>query len=131
MNSRCLMLIAALFSITTTGVASNSAWMYANQPSAPAYTPNPAHSHNPSGGAITVQHAAAPGVYRIIFANLVPVSGTNVNIQVTAAGNGTANCHVMDWVTAQPPDLVTHVRCYKTDGGATVDSEFTLLVTFP
>lgn len=121
--------LVLLLAVATTATASNNAWMLGNQPSASSYTPNPVHSYNPAGGAITVQRFAT-GVYRITFANLVNLTGTLANVQVTPYGNGNANCHVQDWVTSAPPNFVTHVRCYNNGTGANIDTEYSLLVTF-
>lgn len=129
MNARHWILLLLSFVATTTATASNNAWMYGNQPNASSYTPNPVHSYNPAGGAITVQRFA-PGGYQITFANLVNMTGTNANVQVTPYGNGTANCHVQDWVTSAPPNFIIHVRCYNNGSGVNTDSEYSLLVTF-
>ncbi len=129
MNRRFLFVLVLLSTIAATAGASNNAWMYGNQPTAGSYTPNPLHSYNPAGGAITVQRFAA-GVYRVTFANLVTLTGDRANVQVTPYGNGNANCHVMDWVTTAPPNFITHVRCYNNTSNVNVDTEFTLLVTF-
>ena len=129
MNTRTWIVLVLSLTAATTAAASNNAWMYGNQPSASSYTPNPMHSFNPTGGAITVQRFA-PGVYRVTFANLVTMTGDRANVQVTPYGNGNANCHVMDWVTTAPPNFITHVRCYQNTTNVNVDTEFTLLVTF-
>lgn len=122
------LIIGLVFAATAT--ASNNAWMYGNQPSATNYVPDPMHSFNPvAPGTITV-HRAAPGVYQINFKNLVMVTGNNANVQVTAYGNGVANCHIQGWGTVPGPDFNAFVRCYNTTTGQNIDSEYSLLITF-
>lgn len=108
--------------------ASTSAWVYANQPSTASYSPNPIYAYNPAGGPITIQRFA-PGVYGVTFAQLVPMSGSGGNVQVTPYGNGTANCHVQGWGPSVA-DIVVFVRCYATNTGTNTDTEYTVLMTF-
>ena len=128
-RSAVLAFIVAILTAAS-GIASNNAWMYGNQPSTANYVPDPTHSFNPvAPGTITV-HRAAQGVYQITFKNLVMVTGNNANVQVTPYGNGIANCHIQGWGTVPGPDFNAFVRCYNTTNGQNIDSEYSLLITY-
>jgi hypothetical protein len=129
-NRSITLALVVVLSVVMTAAASNNAWMYGNQPSTTDYVPDPTHSFNPVAPGTIKVHRFTQGGYQITFKNLVTVTGNNANVQVTAYGNGNANCRIQGWGTVPGPDFNAFVRCYVTTTGQSVDSEYSLLVTF-
>ncbi len=78
------------------------------------------YQYNPSGAAPTSTRTAL-GRYTVNFPNLS--SANSGNVQVTAWGDTTHSCKVINWEKA-----AVNVRCHTT-AGADVDSAFSALVT--
>jgi hypothetical protein len=97
-----------------------SAYLWADQPSAPAYSPSAAYSHNSTGVANTITRAAV-GTYTV---NLPGLGGTNGNVLVSAHGTSSTHCNVLSWGSS-PGNRPIEVRCWST-AGVPADSTFSL-----
>lgn len=103
------------------------AYVWAHDPAASSYTPNPQFSYNSAGGPITITRSGT-GTYSIRFAGLKGPGPVGGNVQVTAYGTGNETCKLVSW-GAGGPDLVVDVRCFDL-GGANADAAYTALVTW-
>jgi hypothetical protein len=98
------------------------AYVWADQPTAAAYTPSPPYSRNSTGGTNTITHDPGVGRYTVHFPGLGLPAGI---VHVTAYGPGANFCTVVDWNPGGPPDnLNVRVRCFNT-AGAGADTRFT------
>jgi hypothetical protein len=122
---RLLMLIVALL-VAVSIHADPMGFVWADNPSAPSYTPNANYAFNSSGGAIRIDRASL-GSYRVTFEHLARGRRGGGNMQVTPYGGGDAVCNVVGW--SGTDDLIVSVRCHVV--GAITDSRFTLLATWP
>lgn len=115
----------SLLHLRPTRGADHVAFAWANDATAPAYTPHPDYSHN--GGAldpIEIQRSGT-GRYFVEFRNFAATGATLGHPQVTAYGDDSNRCQLQRWVG----DFV-YVECY--DGaGAPVDTRFTVLFLEP
>lgn len=109
-------------------------WVWANQPSAAAYTPSPTYQYNLrteilpawpfrdfSSASNTVARTGI-GAYAVTFTGLAADGGT---VHVTAYG-GSHHCKVAGW-TPSGADMLVNVRCYSPAGAAS-DGMFTALL---
>ena len=99
------------------------AFMWADQPTAAAYTPSSSYSFNSSGGVNTVTRSS-PGRY---FAKLPGFSKAGGNPQVTAFGQTAARCEIVDWSNDLSGATVA-VQCVNA-AGAPADDIFDLSFT--
>ena len=104
------------------------AFVWANEPSDPSYTPQPAYSYNSTGGPITVTRTGT-GDYSVRFAGLGGNGSAGGHVQATAFGASNHLARVR-WWNSTDSDLVAHIRCVDSSG-ASIDSRFTVLVTWP
>jgi hypothetical protein len=121
--------VAASMAVPTvagTGVAEAAAirgyaFLWANNPGASSYYPDPAYSANSQGGVNFITRNYA-GSYSV---RLPGLGGSGGNVQVVAQGTSTssgARCKVGSW--GGDPDIVVNVYCHS--GNALVDSQFSL-----
>jgi hypothetical protein len=96
------------------------AYVWANQPSAASYTPEPFYQFNSKGGLNTITRGA-PGVYTIRLPKLGAANGT---VKVTTYGPVSTRCKVVYWFPDGADQTVT-VEC-RNSAGAYVDSMFTM-----
>lgn len=78
---------------TGTPASGTVAFLWADQPTAPNYTPDAAYSYNSTGGTNTVTRENT-GLY---FAYLPGIKTTGGNPQATAYSTTAAHCEVVDW----------------------------------
>jgi len=106
------------------------AYLWANEPTASRYIPQPAYSYNSTGGRISVARRRA-GVYGVEIdargADAAAIGGGNV--QVTAYGPGAEYCKSNGWIGHGTPYAFT-VLCFDASGRP-ADSRFTALVLRP
>jgi hypothetical protein len=99
--------------------ANKVGWVWADQPSATSYTPNPSYSFNSSGGAVGISRSST-GVYNVSFAGL----GSSLVSNVLVSGYSTSGaCKVSGWNFSSAS---IGVLCFDPSG-APVDSYFTLV----
>jgi len=95
------------------------AYLWANMPTAPSYTPSPLYSFNSRGGTNTVVRNST-GVYTANLPGFTTVGG---NVAVTAYGSDSNVCKVSSWGISS-----VIVRCF-TASGLPADSLFSLRYT--
>jgi hypothetical protein len=98
-------------------------YVYADQPSAPSYTPRLDYQWNSAGGAISITRSS-PGVYLVNFPGQTQPGGT---VEVTAYGADDHFCKVQGWVARTFSQQVA-VTCF-TAAGSPADSYFTAIYT--
>jgi hypothetical protein len=114
---------------TSSAQAAPAHWGYlwADQPIAASYTPDPGRQNNSSGASNTVTRTGV-GAYVASLPNLGARAGV---VHVTAVGNFTQHCKVASW---GPQWFSTtqnvSVRCFN-QSGAPADSQFTLSYANP
>jgi hypothetical protein len=96
------------------------AYVWADQPTAPSYTPDPFYQFNSKGGTNTVVRQAA-GVYTVVLPKLGADNGT---VKVTTYGPVSTRCKVVYWFPSGTDQTVT-VECFNS-AGIRVDSRFTM-----
>lgn len=101
------------------------AYAWANNPTAAAYTPSLIYSYNSSGGLITITRAGI-GRYSVKFAGLGGNGIAGGHVQVTAYGQGSETCKVVNWASGGA-DFVVNVQCFGSPG-TPVDTRYTILV---
>jgi hypothetical protein len=97
-----------------------AAYLWADQPSNPSYTPTSSYSYNSTGGSNTIQRPAT-GTYTV---NLPGLGGANGSVMVTAHGSSSTHCNLLRWGSG-PGNRPIEVRCWDTTG-ALADSTFSL-----
>lgn len=111
----------AKFTVLVTPPAAHLAYVWADQPTQPSYTPDARYSSNPVGGAVTITRTFV-GSYDIRWIGIdAEIRGLG-NTQVTAWGFNNAQCKVAGF----GPESVS-VRCYGPNG-ALIDTHFTALL---
>ena len=124
--------LAAVIALPTAHAAPSSArgyaFVWANQPSAPNYTPHSTYQWNSEHRFAAVNTVTRSGVgrYTVRLPNLAAASGT---VHVTAYGSSTHHCKVVNWFPSGTTQLI-NVRCFTT-AGALVDTYYTLSYTNP
>jgi hypothetical protein len=111
------------FTVTSTYVGSSArpmAFLWADQPTAASYTPNPPYQFNSSGKLNTMVRTGV-GAYTALLPNLGASGG---HVQVTANGTGSERCKVAGWYPTGSAQQV-NVRCF-TSAGSAVDTRFTM-----
>jgi hypothetical protein len=108
--------------------ARGSAFVWANQPSSPSYTPSATYQWNSRHTFAAVNTVTRSGVgrYTVRLPDLAAASGT---VHVTAYGASTHHCKVANWFPSGTAQLI-NVRCF-TRTGALVDTFYTLSYTNP
>ena len=101
------------------------AYVWADQPSAASYTPNPSFAYNATGGSIQITRHGN-GRYEVAFNSPAGWTGTRLGFAVTAYGSSTLGCS-LDWHSPSA-QLVVRVNCYDRVTHLPADSRFTLLV---
>ncbi len=96
-------------------------YLWADDETSAAYTPNPHHQFNSTGGTNTVTRSST-GVYDVVLDNLGSEGGT---VKVTAFAATSHYCKAADWDASGADELV-EVRCFDFTGGP-VDAKFTLV----
>lgn len=94
----------------------NTAYLFANEPTSAAYTPNPTYQYNSGGGLSTVQRLGV-GHYRID----VPTVPSLGDVQVSAYGATAARCSVGSFAAPGYPDFgrVIFVYCVNAANAPT------------
>jgi hypothetical protein len=99
------------------------AFLLANRPTLPSYTPAPKYNFNSTGRRNTVNRDKT-GVYRAFLPGMTAIGG---NPQVTAYGGSAARCEVAKWFQDQ---LGTTVGVYCVNSaGVAADERFSLSYT--
>jgi len=105
------------FGSDTQGIA----FLWADQPTNPSYTPNISYQYNSTGGTNTITRKAT-GSYSAILPGLSPFGG---DVQVTAIGTN-GRCDVVGWGPIDIEEtLGVEVKCVDASGTA-ADQEFSL-----
>lgn len=104
---------------TGAGATQQQAYLWADSPFAASYTPSRFYSWNSRGGTNTVTRTGV-GSYTANLPGFTLVGG---NVAVTAYGNTSNSCKVLNWGVS-----TVNVRCFTT-GGAPVDTMWTLRYT--
>ncbi|GAA3459293.1 hypothetical protein ACFFSW_08075 [Saccharothrix longispora] len=123
-----VVVVVALTAVVTGGSASagggpvrGAGYVWADNPTAASYTPDPTYQMNSTGlTATNTITRSGLGVYAVRFPGLGVVGGV---AHATAYGPGTHRCKVGNWFVSGDDQVVT-VRC-STHAGAPVDSRFT------
>ena len=97
------------------------AFLWANEPTSPSYTPDLDYQYNPGGGTNTIVRNST-GNYTATLPGLTRRGGTVI---VTADGSSPAHCQVSDWGSNSSGTTVD-VNCTNGAGVAT-DEEFSLV----
>ncbi|HUE05697.1 MAG TPA: hypothetical protein VMR62_39510 [Bryobacteraceae bacterium] len=97
------------------------AFLWANEPTTPSYTPDLDYQYNPGGGTNTIVRTST-GNYTATLPGLTQTGGTVI---VTAYGSAPAHCQVTDWASGGSGTNVD-VNCTNGTGVAT-DEEFSLV----
>ncbi|MCG8555699.1 MAG: hypothetical protein MJD61_10500 [Proteobacteria bacterium] len=118
--SAVLILVAGAAFAPSEAQAAVRAYVWANNPTAPSYTPDPTYSNNPNGR-IHIQRRSQ-GRYDVTFAG---VARRRSNVQVTSYGSGATYCKVLHW-SSHGSDLVVSVGCFGRRGRPR-DSQYTVL----
>jgi hypothetical protein len=96
------------------------AYVWADQPVAGSYSPNPNYRFNPSGAPVVISRTAT-GSYTVTWQGADPQIIDGGDVQVTAYGAGNAQCKVERWTGDN-----AFIRCFGPTG-APMDSQFTAL----
>jgi hypothetical protein len=100
-------------------------YVFASNPTAAAYTPDPFYSFNRTGGAIRItKPAGTTGRYLVKFTGLSAFLGSKSTVQVTGFSS---NAYCKPSRAYLVNDLV-EVHCFQPSSGAIVNARFTLLV---
>jgi len=97
-----------------------SAYAWADQPSADVYTPHAYYQYSSSGDEPTAAHGYGTGTYMMTFNGVDMFNG---NVQVTAYGSGQEFCAVNYWLGSD-----VQVQCYNWDG-TPADTYYTVAFT--
>ena len=124
--ARLLPLILVL--APATALASDHAFVYANNPKAASYTPDTKYSFNPDDGQVRIKRSGV-GTYDVRFDRVLPDQAAGGNVQVTAYGPGSETCKVASWRSGNG-GFSAAVRCFNAQGRP-ADTRFCALVTLP
>lgn len=100
--------------------AKGIAYLWADQPSTPSYTPSTLFQFNSTGGTNTINRTGV-GVYDVLLPGFDKLGG---NVQVSAYGSSAARCKVVTW-NQDTPGTTAEVACFDASG-APSDHQFTL-----
>lgn len=98
----------------------DSAYAWANQPTADSYAPSSPYLFTTGWYGTATAARSSAGNYSMTFDGVDLNSG---NIQVSAYGSGQAFCNVVNWF-----DSTVYIRCFNRDG-VMVDSYYTVAYT--
>lgn len=101
-----------------------TAYLWANAPTAASYAPSVLYTYNSTGGGNTIAHGVAPGEYLALLPGLTSHGG---DPQVTAYGASNDYCKIDSWYQSAAGTHVA-VRCFDAAGDP-VDSMWTLRYT--
>ena len=107
-------------------LAGRFAYVWADQPSSPNYTPSASYSFNGMGGSIQIIHGGT-GTYIVSFGSLAGWGSGKLGFAATTYGSSTAECQMRNNMTAGT-SLSVYVFCHDRVTQALQDSRFTLLV---
>jgi hypothetical protein len=113
-------LVDSKFSVLFAVPSRHLAYAYGNQPSAATYTPDPRHSSNPSGGAISITRNAK-GKYTVWWAGVDAEILGGGNVQVSAMGD-----NIQCKVSGQDAEKAL-VQCFAPNG-TLVDGYYMVLL---
>jgi hypothetical protein len=102
-------------------------YAWADQPATGSYAPSAPFSFNSSGGAININRAGV-GAYTVTFQGIGGNGNAGGNVLVTAYGNGSEACKVVNW-NSGGASFIANVRCFTT-GGAPVDTRYSINVAW-
>src|SRR5712691_4781696 len=104
------------------------AYLWADQPTSPSYTPPLAYQFNSSAATNTVVRTGV-GAYTAMLPYLGAIAGT---VHVTAYGTGSEACKVASWSPGYPfvNTQWVNVRCF-TSAGVPADARFTMTYAHP
>ena len=115
---------AVQFYSATGNDALETAYLWADSPTAPTYTPSSLYSYNSSGGTNIVSHGSGAGDYLAYLPGLASLGG---NPHVTAYGGGASYCKLASWYHAIGGAFVV-VHCFDASG-APIDARWSLRYT--
>ncbi|MGE0439788.1 MAG: Ig-like domain-containing protein [Gemmatimonadales bacterium] len=115
---------ASAISAVTVQADDRTAYLWANDPSSPSYSPSATYEHLSSGAHATITRSAV-GSYAVSLPGLGATGAQRTNVQISASGTGPAFCKAAGWASARE-DLTVQVRCFEP-GGAPADARYTLL----
>ena len=105
-----------------------SGYVWANNPTASNYTPDPVYSYNSTGGAVRISRSSV-GTYAVQFTGFGGRGQPGGNVQVTAYGRGTESCKVASWDSGGA-DFIVNVHCFLASGKP-VDTRYSATVIWP
>jgi hypothetical protein len=103
------------------------AYVWADQPAAAAYVPNPLYAAQSVGTGIRISRTAV-GAYQVRFLGFHAGAAPGGTVQVTAY-NTSDHCNTASWI-ASGNDLLVNVRCWRTGSQTPVDRSYTVMVAF-
>jgi len=103
------------------------AYVWADQPAAAAYVPNPLYAAQSVGTGIRISRTAV-GAYQVRFLGFHAGAAPGGTVQVTAY-NTSDHCNTASWI-ASGNDLLVNVRCWRTRDQTPVDRSYTVMVVF-
>lgn len=102
------------------------AYVWADQPGSPIYTPNSSYAYNATGGSIQITRWGV-GTYSVAFNSTTSWASGKYGFAITAYGASTSRCLMLAHHTAGT-QLVVDVHCFNFLNRVNTDSYFTLLV---
>lgn len=102
------------------------AYVWADQPTAPSYTPNSNYAYNATSGSIQIVRQSV-GFYQVLFNSATGWGGGTHGFAATAYGSSTLRCSLRGNAIAGT-QLVVDVICQNLVSNVRADSRFTLLV---
>ncbi len=115
---------ACLHAVPSASHDQGYAFARVDEPTNPAYSPDPYSSYNDGGGAITITRATT-GSYSVEFEGVGGIGNGGGSVQVSALGASPGACKVAFWSAAS-----VDVRCFDA-AGAPADRRFTVLYLRP
>jgi hypothetical protein len=109
------------FTTLLTAPAAHLAYVWADQPTLPSYTPHADYAFNPMGGAVTITRNGV-GTYTVRWTSVDGEIRDFGNAQVTAWGFNNAQCRLSGYGLD-----AAHVACYGPTG-APMDTYYTVLL---
>jgi hypothetical protein len=103
-------------------------YVWADEPGAASYTPEPLFSFNVLGNTNTIERLAGKGHYRVDLPELLAFAGGTA--QVTAYGSGTTICQVESFNPSVTGSALVNVLCFNADGSR-ANSRFTMQFADP
>lgn len=126
-TQRTLFTVMAVLLLPALAAAQKSGYAWGDQPMSANYAPSAQYSFNSSGGPININKVGI-GAYTVTFAGIGGGGAAGGNVQVTAYGNGSETCKVVNW-NSGGPNFILNVRCFAV-GGVPVDTRYTVRVVW-